>query len=265
MSDWDTCALCPRLCRTSCPVATGSAREAAVPALIAAMALDHERGRLPVEQAIEAITLCTDCGACQDRCHIDRPLPELLRVARGRLTDEPPIEPLRPLEGEGSVIAVEADDRPLAAALATHLGAPVRRWATGDRLGVAAVEHPGFARHAARLRERVGDAEVVVADGGVHHALSAAGVAVAWLHERVLGLPTGDGSCRAGGDRPIACCGAAGPLIRHHPEDAERVGRTWLARADEWRVTDARCRAHLRRCGGAEVTDPLDALLEMQR
>lgn len=261
---WSTCALCPRLCRTSCPVATGSAREAAVPTLIASAMLAYERGKMSREEAAEAVSLCTDCGACQRRCHIDRPLPQALRDARRRLLNAPPIEPLRTLEGEGDWVAIEADERPLAQALAKQLGQPVRRWRTGDRLGVGAVEHAVWERQAARLRSHVGDGRVVVADGGVAHALSASGIGFSWLHEVVRGLPLGDGSCRTDGDRPLACCGAAGPLPLHHPEEAERVGRMWLARADEWRVSDARCRDHLRRCGG-EVQDPLDALLEMQR
>lgn len=263
-SNWSTCALCPRLCRTACPVATGSAREAAVPTWIATVLFDHERGRASAALAAEAVSLCTDCGACQQRCHLDRPLPRLFREARAGLLDPPEMDALQPIEGEGDLVAVEADERPFAAALARQLGCSVRRWPTRDRLGVAAVEHPVWARRAAELREFVGQARVAVVDGGVAHALGAAGIGFAWLHELVRVLPTGEGSCRTGADRPLACCGAAGPLAAHHPEDAARVGRAWLARAGDWRVGDARCRAHLRRCGGAEVTDTLDALLELQ-
>lgn len=261
IDDWSTCALCPRLCRPACPVTTGSRREAAVPAVIAAAILEWERGDLSAELAAQAATLCTDCGACQDWCLIDRPLPRLLREVRPRLLPEPLIEPLRPIEGEGSRVAVEADDRAFARALSRRLDAPVRRWVTRDHLGVAAVEHPSWPARARALRAHVGEAEVVVADGGSARALEAAGVPFRWLHEVVPGLPGGVGSCAVAGEpRPLRCCGAGGPLPRHHPEDARRVGRAWLDRTRSRTLLDARCRAHLRASGG-DVVDLLDVLL----
>jgi Fe-S oxidoreductase len=261
MTDWDTCALCPRLCRTVCPVATGSAREAAVPTLMATALRAHEQGRLDRQHAVAAATLCTDCGACQSRCHIDRPLPQFLREFRGQHVTAPSVEPLQPILGEGLRVAIESDERPFAAVLARHLGEPVRRWSTGDRLGVALVEHPGWSRWASELRRHASSHPIVVVDGGVAEALTAASISFEWLHQVVRGLPVGDRSCRQDGERPLACCGAAGPLLTHHPEEAHRVGKHWLQRADEWKVGDARCRAHLRSCGG-DATDPLDALME---
>lgn len=258
---WDTCALCPRLCRPSCPVASGSAREAAVPAVIAGVLLDFGRGRADAALAIEAATLCTDCGACQAHCHLDRPLPEALRAMRARIVPPPAYEALRPIEGKGRIIAIEADDRPLARALARRLGEPVRRWPTADRLGVAAIEHADFDRRLAEVRASVADAEIVIADGGIAEVLRRASVAFRWLHELLPDLASGCGSCRAPGDRPAACCGAAGPLARHHPDDADRVGRHWLARTAVRTVIDARCRSHLRRLDPG-VRDPLDRLLE---
>jgi hypothetical protein len=82
------------------------------------------------------------------------------------------------------------------------------------------------------------------------------------LQDVVPDLPRGTSSCKAAGDpRPTACCGAAEPLCRHHPADAERVGAFWLRRWDGDRIADARCRDHLSRLGRT-VRDPLDALLE---
>lgn len=257
---WSTCALCPRLCRTACPVATGAAREAAVPSFLAIVLGEWERDRVDDATALEAATLCTDCGACQDRCHIDRPLPDLLREVRSSLVPTPRLDPLSEIEGDADWIAIEADDRPLATALEHHLGRPVARWTTTDRLGVAAIEHPIWKRRVERLRAVVGTRHIVVADGGVAQALSSAGIGFQWLHEVDRTLTRGTGSCSAGGDRPLACCGGAGPLPVHHPEDAVRVGQLWLERSDEWKVVDARCRDHLRGCGG-EATDPLDQLL----
>lgn len=261
MTDFDTCALCPRLCRPACPVATATHREAAVPAVIAARLLEWARGQADPEVARAAATLCTDCGACQSFCHIDRPLPEALRRARASLVTAPAPEPLRPIEGEGRLVAVEADARPFAAALARRLGEPVRRWPTGDRLGVAAVEHEGFTAHGEALRARAEAAEIVVADGGVAHALTAAGARFRWLHEAVPSVAAGAGSCRAGGGaRPLACCGASGPLAAHHPDAAARLARTFAARLDGDAVIDARCGEHLR-AAGAAVRDALDRLL----
>lgn len=259
---WSTCALCPRLCRSACPVSTGSGREASVPAVIAGVMLEVERGGLDPSVAAEALTLCTDCGACQEHCHLHRPLPAAMREARARLLPRPAVEPLGPIEGTGAIVAVCSDERDLAGALSAELGEPVRTWRTRDHLGVDALHH-GDESRSQRIRASVGALRVVVISGGVAEVLTAAGVGFSWLHEVVRDLPWGEGSCRLGGRRPLACCGGAGPLRHHHPEDAQRVGALWLQRSDEWVVRDARCRAHLTGCGGT-VTDALDALLQRQ-
>ena len=165
-----TCVLCPRLCRPACPVSIGSAREAAVPAVIAAAIREWRAGRLPPEVAAQAATLCTDCGACQSHCHLDRPLPAILRAARVALADvlgggQP--EELRAIEGTGDWLVIEADDRPFAAAFARVTAATVARLRTFDRLGSAALER--MANREAflhRIRALLGSRRVVVADGG---------------------------------------------------------------------------------------------------
>jgi len=261
-SEANTCALCPRLCRPACPVAVGSRREAAVPAAIARVLVDWDRGRTSPELAAQAVTLCVDCGACESFCHLGSPLPEILREARAELLPEPLFEPLRPIEGTGRWLAIEADGRPLADALSRRLNEPVRRWFTADGLGSAGVEHPAWARRADEIRRAVGDIEhVVIVDGGVGRALAAAEIPFQWLHDAIPALAEGLAGCRMPGDRPLACCGGADPLHHHHPEDARRLGRAWLARASTQRVLDGRCRNHLLACGGLEVTDPLDRLL----
>lgn len=264
MSELALCALCPRLCRPACPVVTGSHRTAAVPSMLAAALFEWERGNVSPEVAAEAATLCTDCGACEDWCHLHRPLPQLLREARTQLLPDPLVEPLRPVEGQGEIVVVEADGRPMAEALSKRLGKPVRRWFTADRLGVAAVEHADWPLKAAAIRATLADAGVVViADGGVARALEAAQVPFKWLHELLPDLAQGHGSCAmGGGGLPLACCGAGGPLHQHHPEEARQVGKAWLERASTHKVLDARCRNHLLACGGIDVADPLDALLE---
>ncbi len=259
---WSTCALCPRLCRTACPVATGAAREAAVPSFIAQVVGDWERDRASEALVVEAITLCTDCGACRDRCHIDRPLPQYLKETRAALLPPPEMAPLQPIEGDAELVAVQADSRPIAEALSQVLGREVAVWRTEDHFGVAAIEHPVWERRVEHLRQAAGSREIVVVDGGVAEALASAGIGFQWLHEVERSPWAGWSSCKSGGsNRPIACCGAAGPLARHHPDDAARVGRLWLERADDWRVADGRCRNHLRSCGGT-ASDPLDELLE---
>jgi hypothetical protein len=258
VTPFDTCSLCPRLCRDACPVATGASREAAVPAVIAGVLRDWRLGRASDELASEAATLCLDCGGCESACHLHRPLPQQLREVRRALVTAPRPAPLQPIEGEGDLVAVEADERPLAAVLAKRLGRPVRRWPTADRLGASSIEGPAFADHARRLREAAAGRKVVVADGGSARALAAAGIAASWAHEWVERRVEGCvGSCVAGGDRPLRCCGGAAPLAWRHPADARRVARTFAARMDGERVVDARCRDHLR-SAGVEARDLLD-------
>lgn len=258
---WSTCALCPRLCRSACPVATGTGREAATPAIIAAAVFDYQRGRMSREDVVEHLSLCTDCGGCQEHCHLHMPLPQALRELRGELLDRPAVRPLGRVEGKARMVAVESDERPLARALEEVLGHPVARLKTRDHLGVAAIEHPSVERHLDSLKQLLRDRDPVVIDGGVAQVLEAAGLRFRWLRDVVRDLPGGHRSCRQGSEGPLRCCGGAGPLVDHHPEDARRVGRLWLERADDWTVRDARCRAHLRTCGG-DVSDPLDALME---
>lgn len=261
--DLGTCALCPRLCRPSCPVASASTREAATPTAIASVLIEHERGAVPLEVAREAATLCTDCGACHEHCYLQRPLPEVLRRWRGQHLPAPQIEPLRPLEGEGAVVAVQTDDRPFAEALGRALGEPVRVWRTSDRLGAAAVEHEdAFEPHGRAIADAAAGLRVVVADGGVASALDAAGVPYHWAHELVVSVPIGGGSCcAAGDDRPLACCGGAEPLATHHPDDALRLGKAFAARLDDdLLLYDGRCRDHLARCGSIH-RDVVDFLI----
>ena len=256
-----TCALCPRLCRPACPVTVGTGREAATPTAIAGAVLQAERGRWTNSQVAAAVTLCTDCGACEDHCHIGSPLPETLREWRRKLLPEPPVEPLQGIEGIGDWVAVEADERPLARVAAQVLGEAVRCWRTGDALGVAAVEHPGWEARAEAIRAKTSGLRVLVHDGGVAQALDAAGVGYAWL-AAAADLQGAVGSCRCATTQPgpLACCGGAGPLPRHHPEDASRVGRWWLSRRSGEPLVDGRCRNHLRR-SDSTVLDVLDVLM----
>jgi hypothetical protein len=187
----------------------------------------------------------------------------MLREARSKVTTAGAPELLSPVVGAGKLIAVESDVCPYAATLSRALDVPVKRWPTRDRLGNHAIDTPHFAAHCAAVRSAVGGLQLVVNDGGVAEVLDRAGVPYRWLRDVVDGLSPTVASCRCSGEpSPLACCGAAGPLPRVHPADAERVGRRWLRDSNEaqMRVADSRCRAHLRACGG-DVVDPLDELL----
>lgn len=256
-TSFDTCSLCPRLCRSACPVATGTGRELAAPAWIGTVLRDWERGVASDDDARYVATLCVDCGGCRDLCHLHVPLPELLRTVRARLVAPPPPAPLAPIVGSGDVV-VEADERPLAAILARRSGRTVARWPTPDRLGVHAIEAPDWSSHAAAIRAAVGARTVVTQDGGVARALDAAGVGYQWASSWLGETDAADvGSCATGGVRPLACCGGAGPLAAHHPDDAARVGDRFVERLDPGSdrgstegapvLADARCRDHLRR------------------
>jgi hypothetical protein len=277
--DVDTCALCPRLCRSACPVASGTGREAAVPAVIAGVIRDWRLGRVDPELARRASTLCTDCGACQRFCHLDRPLPEVLRQVRAELVLLPPVEPIRPIEGEGAWVAVETDERRWSRALARYLGTPVRRWYTADRWGVAAIEHAGWAGQRGALRAASEGLTLVIADGGLAECLQKANLGFRWLHDVCPELRRAVRGCREFSSQPdsqgqppkehvgIGCCGAAGPLHVHHPDDARRMGRRWLrdrhlADSIPYTVRDTRCGGHLRD-GGAAVRDSVDLFLEI--
>lgn len=270
MSDhrFDTCSLCPRLCRHACPVASGSAREASVPTQIASVMRDYSLDRAPRALALAAATLCTDCGACQEACHLHVPLPAHLRAARQSLVAESALAPLEPVEGDALLTAVEADDRPLAALLAGRLGQPVSRWPTADQLGWRGIEGGGSAweAHAGSIRGAAGSRRLAIVDGGVAVALRTAGVSFVWAWELLGGDASGSspsgtvGSCAAGGERPAACCGGAGPLPQHHPEDAARLARRFWESASHSCLLDARCRGHIRRAG-ADASDWLDRTL----
>jgi hypothetical protein len=251
----DTCSLCPRLCRAVCPVANGTHREAATPTAIADVLRAWRRGQVSNEDALQAATLCVDCGACQSFCHVDSPLPDAIASARADLGWMPSVAPLGRIEGEGDWVAVESDERPWAAALAARIGAPVARLATRDALGAAMLRRAGFAARASALRVMFEARMPVVADGGCAVVLAAAGVPFRWLDD-VVGQ-TAEASCARGG---AGCCGGAGPLAAHHPADAARMARAWSS-GRSGALADSRCAAHLRAAGLVAV-DSVDRLME---
>ena len=257
MSAIETCSLCPRLCRAACPVATGAAWEAAVPAQIAGAVLAWRQGRIGEDAVRQAITACVDCGGCQDLCHLHVPLPEALRALRIELATAPAPEPLTPIEAEGEMVALETG-RVWSSMLAELRTEPVARWTTTDALGAHARTHDGFAEHLRAVSATAGARTVVTAHDGALDVLREAGVSALALSE-VLGVATR--ACGASEAAGLRCCGGCGPLPVHHPAAAARMAHHWVRRDGPTTGLDARCGDHLRAAGIVGVEDVIDVLL----
>lgn len=257
----ERCSLCPRLCRSSCPVATATGREAAAPTQIADVLLAWSRGLVSEAMAREAATLCVDCGACEEHCHLGTPLPAALRAARARLLPAPEVTPLVPIEGAGTWVAIESDGRRWAGALARRLGAPVARWWTRDALGVALLGRPAWQERGEHLAAALQGRQAVTADGEVARALRGAGVDWRWLHE-LLGYTDLREGCAQGQGGRAGCCGGAEPLRSSHPADAARLAARWSLSGCAG-VADVVCSRALRDVDRA-VEDVVDRLLSEQ-
>lgn len=270
-TEYETCTFCPRLCRHVCPIAVGSAREAATPTSMMSGPWMFAAELLGATDAGALAALCTSCGACTAHCHLRRPVAELLAEARAELLPPAQIDPIGEIEGDDEWIAVESDDRAWSQAAAARLGRPLARLRTRDHLGEALLDHPDlFAAHAAALRAAVGQRALVVGDLGCLKVARAAGIPA--LHLADLLPLAGDEPVfhpchgpRLHGDPvadALACCGAAPPLSRWHPEIASEVASA-AARAlgeSPVRCPDARCAGALR-TAGAQVRDPVSELI----
>jgi Fe-S oxidoreductase len=273
-TDVELCALCPQLCRHVCPVAVGTGREAATPTAIATTLLEWIRGESGA-LAAQAATLCTDCGACEAACGIDRPVITQLRAARVALLPSAKPQPITPVQGGASMVAIECDDRAWADALASHLGHGVAHMQTRDHLGQSAIATGALPpEHIAALRDQLGGRTAVAACQGCADALQAAHIDVVRLSELLdpIDHPLIHRPCNSPcPDTPtapltLACCGAGGPLPIHHPEAAKDLGRAITAElgSAEMFSPDTRCANHLRRCG-ARIVDTVDQLLGLDR
>ena len=268
-----TCALCPRLCRHTCPVAVGTGREAATPTSIMTTLLRWSRGDASPEIAGSAASLCTDCGACETACGVNQPVPDILRRARQTLLAPAAITDLETVEGGASMVAIECDERSWASALGLHLERGVARLRTQDHLGAARLDHIQTAtEHLVALRDRLGGRIAVVCCHGCAQVTRAAGIQTQHLTELVPMPASGTihHPChgpRLPGETPpeaLNCCGAAGPLSRFHPADAEDLRTQAVRRLGEGPVcsTDSRCAGQLR-SGGLQVEDPVSHLLSL--
>jgi Fe-S oxidoreductase len=268
-----TCALCPKLCRHVCPVAVGTGREAATPTQIMTTLYRWTQGEVSPELAGAAVSLCTDCGACEAACGVDQPVAEILSHARLTLTEPAAISELARVEGGATLVAIECDERRWADALSKQIGRGVARLRTTDHLGVARMDHISTAtQHLIAIRDRLGGRTAVVSSHSCARVTEAAGIKTRHLTELVPMTPTGTvhHPChgpRIDADTPpeaLKCCGAGGPLSRMHPELAEDLREQAIERLgkDQACTTDSRCASHLR-AGGLNIDDPVSHLLSL--
>jgi len=82
VSEATLCALCPRLCRFTCPVAAGTADETATPTAMMQTWELARAGKLDWDTAADALQRCTGCGACTTPCEYDQDVPAMLYEAR---------------------------------------------------------------------------------------------------------------------------------------------------------------------------------------
>ncbi len=78
-----TCALCPKLCRFLCPVASGTGDESAVPTQMASLILLQRAGTMRYDpETTHPLYRCTGCLACQVPCEFDIDVPAYLEGER---------------------------------------------------------------------------------------------------------------------------------------------------------------------------------------
>lgn len=248
MRDLETCSLCPRLCRHACPVAVGTGREAATPTALAGVLVDHARGAVSDNLARQASTLCVDCGACQDECHLHQPLPSILREARAALLSPSATPPLpEPPSGVSSLfLVVHRDDAELPGC---EVPSDAELVVCPQRLGVDA--DFGLLRPNEAVATTFSGYTLYTMDGGIFEVLRRAGLDPQWAVKAPEGA-TGSCVCALGDRPPLACCGARGPLREHHPGSAKQLAAAFARRlAPGTTVLDTRCAQHLRSSGCA--------------
>jgi hypothetical protein len=259
------CALCPRLCRSACPVAEGTGREAAVPARLAEVLLRHRRGEVSDALARAAVTLCVDCGGCQRFCHHGEPLPTALRAARAALGLAPPPTPL-PVDAGGpdATVVVETDGRRWAAAWGRAHGVEVVALSSPEALSRDAAGHAEWSAHLAAVRQWMGRRPTVVADSRAAAVLDEAGVPWTWVDHAPVDAVEASSAPGMGGlpDARLLHVGAFGPFVERAPDDARRLAeRWWHARGCPSYVADVGVANHLRGLLGVSVEDVVDRWL----
>lgn len=82
-----TCAMCPKMCRFSCPVARATASDGVHPTGLGTAVTRAREGTLPWEEAGRVVYECTMCLRCNAFCDLDQDVPAYLRGAREEAVD----------------------------------------------------------------------------------------------------------------------------------------------------------------------------------
>jgi Fe-S oxidoreductase len=78
----DTCAMCPKMCRFTCPVARARDTEAVHPTGLGTSVVGAQHGVIPWSEAGTNVYACTMCLGCNTYCALDQDVPGYLRPAR---------------------------------------------------------------------------------------------------------------------------------------------------------------------------------------
>lgn len=242
MSDVESCAWCPRLCRHVCPVAVATGLESATPTAMATAIWMAEHQQMAEEVALQAVDLCNGCGACEAHCKLHMPLPALLRAWR---VARRPVEaaPLSPIVGVEEQIDILLGDEP----------APSGAWLrTPDALGHAAWR-AGDAEVPARVARHLQGRRPRVRHGDVAEVLVAAGVAFDRAHAGPAGRTfrtCWEGATTLPGQ--LSCCGRREGHADRQPAAAHAVADENVRRMGGHlhRCDDAACAEWLRTHGG---------------
>lgn len=248
-ADFTTCAWCPRLCRHVCPVAVGSAQEAATPSALMTAPLLVDAGVWTRAEGVSATDLCLGCGACTAHCKLHVPVAERLM---GWRASPPDAAPLQPIVGDDPIVALYAGKDGRLAGAST-------RMLTEDDLGHAAWK-AGNSHVLVAVAAHFSGRRVRTALLGAAEVLAAAAVPV----ER---LPTPDGrvfhTCFEGarpGPSQLACCGRRDGFAGRRPEEAAAIARENVRLLDGSVVCADQACAEWLRANGGDVRGPVDIL-----
>lgn len=197
----ETCAFCPKLCRTACPVSNAEPREALIPWGKMTASYQAALGDQPLTHETAALAwACTGCLACREACDHKNPVAATLGAARAAFGDAglaPPAatavaqrteSPRVRGDGSGPLLLVgcgyekklpetAANGVAVARALLGERGAALRVYegCCGLVATLAGDRARAEAARAALARAR-GDAPLLVMDPGCAAALGAEGV-----------------------------------------------------------------------------------------
>ncbi len=213
-AELETCAFCPKLCRTKCPVSNAEPREALIPWGKMTATYQAALGDEPMTADAAALAwACTGCLACREACDHGNPVAQTLGDARAAyaaaglapeslagltraLASDDASEPRVRGDGHGPLLLVGCGYAKKLPDVAAQ-GEAVARAVLGDRGGSLRVidgccglsfalagDREGAVRARAALARARGSAPLVVMDPGCALALREAGVE----HELLIDL-----------------------------------------------------------------------------